>query len=129
MVKLGVGADAVKAQTLVDPPGVYLLEIMDIRLVEKDDGSTNRFFDLEIQDGEFKGVPFTMCFSTKADKFSGYISLLKALGLDVEADEDWESDELLGEQVKGYVAQGKFGDRSVNKCDQYYPEDYNPEEG
>lgn len=117
-------ADDMKRGTILTP-GWYLMDILDVgEGPSKDGGSTNYPVDgrvvknAETGSEEFKGVPITWMFNSKALGFSK--GFLMALGVDLEADKRYDLANAKGMQIEVFVENDTYQGRLVNRVNHNY---------
>lgn len=106
-IRMRYKAEDLLRGTAIEKPAWYPLLVKDIREEPADtDGSQNVIVDLEIEDGEYKGVPVMRYFNEKAPGFiKDYAA---ACGIDLDATGGvFEFDNTKNMHIDGFIEQRK----------------------
>jgi len=118
--------DALQAKQVT--PGWQILDVTNhYTKPSQGDGSTVHYFELEIKEGMFKGVPLVYIVSEKAPgmakNFFFACGMTQEMWERAEKGEAFTFDEksCIGKVVKGMVANDKYDNRVTNKLTDFLP--------
>lgn len=101
-------------------PGWYTFRVEKVyEEPSKDKSSTNTKVDCRIVDGEFGGMMVTRVFSEKAPGF--VVPFLKAFGIEVVADEEYNLAATENMEFKGYVSHREYNNQKYNDISEFRP--------
>lgn len=122
MAKMKVSQEDINRNKLVEPGLWYTCEVINVNeALTKAGDSTNTNIDLQITEGTFKGTMLYRTFNEKAPGFG--IPFLKAFGIDVQPDVEYDLDATKGRKLRCFVKHREWNGQTFNDVVDFRPID------